>query len=335
MSCTRPETVGTSNLGAEHGLVRMNGQLQRDVVAGAVKLPDRGLTLISTSASPASLPRAPGEPLPFSPQHLAVRYALRHREIEHPAIRHGHPLLGARGSFQEVDLQRVAHVAAARGVGLSPALLARRRLHAGKAYWISESDRLCGLGADVQQTFIIMANAFFNTPEYLGRNRTDSQFVTDLYVTFFGRLPEPDGLNYWVGQLAQGNPRNNVMSSFLLVAFRNSSRRCSSVFQNPPARAETYLVLNLYGGLFRRLAETGGYNFWTGQFRAAQCDANPVQAVTATIDSVSSQFVASVEYAARNTSNGQFVEDMYYALLQRGAELDGYAIWVGNWTGRF
>ena len=83
-----------------------------------------GLTLISTSASPASLPRRAGRALALQAQHLPVRYALGDREVEHPAVRHGHPLLGARGGFQEVDLQRVAHVAAARGEGpvrLSPA----------------------------------------------------------------------------------------------------------------------------------------------------------------------------------------------------------------------
>ncbi len=203
----------------------------------------------------------------------------------------------------------------------------------GKAFWTSESDRLCGLGADVQQTFVVMANAFFNTPEYLGRNRTDTQFVTDLYGTFFGRQPDAGGFSFWLGQLAQGNPRNNVMSSFLLAP--EFEQTMSSVFQNPPARAETYLVLNLYGGLLRRLAETGGYQFWTAQFRAAQCDANPVQAVTATVDAVSSGFVASGEYVVRNTTNGQFVEDIYYALLQRGAELAGYGYWVGQLNGAF
>jgi len=214
------------------------------------------------------------------------------------------------------------------------AILNRSSEPGARQSWMNESDRLCGLGADVQQTFIIMANAFFNTPEYLGRNRTDSQFVTDLYVTFFGRLPEPNGLSFWTGQLAQGNPRNNVMTSFLLEPqFMEFKQTMQRVFQNPPSRAETYLVLNLYGGLFRRLAETGGYNYWTAQFRAAECAANPTQAVTAAVDSISDQFVASAEYAGRNTTNGQFVEDMYYALLQRGAELAGYGYWKGQLDG--
>ena len=199
---------------------------------------------------------------------------------------------------------------------------------------MNESDRLCALGADVQQTFIIIANAFFNQPEYLGRGRSDSQFVTDLYITFFGRLPEPNGLSSWTGQLAQGNSRNNVMTSLLLEPqYKEFQNTMQTLYNNPRSREETYLVLNLYGGLFRRLADSGGYDYWTAQFRAAQCAANPTQAVTDASDSVSGQFVAVPEYMIRNSTNGQYVQDLHYALLQRGADLNGYNYWKGQLDG--
>jgi hypothetical protein len=202
---------------------------------------------------------------------------------------------------------------------------------AGKASWMSEANRLCALGADPKQTFLLMANAFFNTPEYLAFNRDNNGFVTDLYNAFFSRGPDAAGLSYWLGQLASGMPRDNVMSSFLFSA--EFTATMNAAFPGQTARAETYLVLNLYGGLLRRLAETGGYMYWTGQFRTAECNASPAAAVQTTIDSVSSQFVASAEYAARATSNSQYVDDLYYALLQRGAELAGYNYWVGQLNG--
>ena len=180
---------------------------------------------------------------------------------------------------------------------------------------------------------MVMANVFFNTPEYLAFNRDDNGFVTDLYNTFFSRLPDAGGLSYWLGQLAAGMPRNNVMSSFLFSP--EFTTTMNAAFPGQTARAETYLVLNLYGGLFRRLAETGGYTYWTGQFRTAQCNASPATAVRDTIDSASSQFVASAEYAARATSNSQYVVDLYYALLQRGADSAGYNYSVGQLNGGF
>ena len=142
------------------------------------------------------------------------------------------------------------------------AILRRPSDAGGKAFWMSEADRLCALGADPKETFVVMANVFFNTPEYLAFNRDDNGFVTDLYNTFFSRLPDAAGLSYWLGQLAAGMPRNNVMNSFLFSP--EFTTTMNAAFPGQTARAETYLVLNLYGGLFRRLADTGGYTYWTG-----------------------------------------------------------------------
>ena len=50
----------------------------------------------------------------------------------------------------------------------------------------------------------------------------------------------------------------------------------------------------------------------------------------ATIATASSQFLASAEYAARATTNSQYVQDLYYALLQRGGDLAGFNFWVGQ-----
>jgi uncharacterized protein DUF4214/Big-like domain-containing protein len=198
----------------------------------------------------------------------------------------------------------------------------------GKAFWISEAERLCSLGADPKEAFFLLANVFFNTPEYTAFNRDDNGFVTDLYVTFFGRSPDTSGLSYWVGQLAAGLPRNVVMSSFLFSP--EFTTTMNGVFPGRTARAETYLVLNLYGGLFKRLADSSGYLHWDQQYRAAECNANPASVVTATIDTMSAQFLSTPEYIGRATTNSQYMQDLYYALLQRGGDLAGFNFWVAQ-----
>ncbi|MCB1921865.1 MAG: DUF4214 domain-containing protein [Candidatus Competibacteraceae bacterium] len=60
-----------------------------------------------------------------------------------------------------------------------------------------------------------MAYFFFNSPEYLARNTTNPAFIGNLYRTFFQREPEEDGLAFWLEQLAEGSPRNDVMGGFL------------------------------------------------------------------------------------------------------------------------
>jgi hypothetical protein len=208
------------------------------------------------------------------------------------------------------------------------AILRRPSDSGGKTFWSGEADRLCALGADPKEAFFLMANTFFNSPEYLAFNRDDTGFVTDNYITFFGRLPDANGQTYWLGQLAAGNPRNNVMSSFLFSP--EFTATMNGVFPGRTARAETYLVLNLYGGFFRRLADSGGYTYWDGQFRAAQCMWRPATAVQGMIDTVSALFVGSAEYVGRATTNSQYVQDLYYAMLQRGGDLTGVNYWVGQ-----
>ncbi len=208
------------------------------------------------------------------------------------------------------------------------AILRRPSDAGGKAYWLGEADRLCALGVDPKETFFLLADTFYNSPEYLAFNRDNSGFVTDLYITFFGRLPDYGGLSYWMYELTIGMTRNNVMASFLFSPEFKATM--NGLFPGRTARAETYLTMNLYGGLLRRLADSAGYTYWDGQFRLAECGTNPASAVTATIDAVSSQFLSSAEYVARATSNSQFVDDLYYAMLQRGGDLEGFNFWVGQ-----
>ncbi|MCM2326657.1 MAG: choice-of-anchor D domain-containing protein, partial [Lysobacter sp.] len=59
----------------------------------------------------------------------------------------------------------------------------------GKSYWESEATRMASLGANVNETWYAMAVFFFTSPEYLGLNRDNNGFVTDLYNTFFNRPP--------------------------------------------------------------------------------------------------------------------------------------------------
>lgn len=45
---------------------------------------------------------------------------------------------------------------------------------------------------------------FFESPEYLEKNKTNEEFVIDCYHAFLGRDPEPSGLEYWTEKLDSG-----------------------------------------------------------------------------------------------------------------------------------
>ena len=93
--------------------------------------------------------------------------------------------------------------------------------------------------------------------EYLALNRDDNGFVTDLYNALFSRLPDAGGLSYWFGQLSAGMSRDNVISSFLFSP--EFTAMMNAAFPGQTALPDTYVLLNLYGGLLREMADTAGY----------------------------------------------------------------------------
>ncbi len=208
------------------------------------------------------------------------------------------------------------------------AILGRAPDAAGKAFWESEAARMQSLGVDVKEAYMVMAGYFFNSAEYLSRNTSDTQYVTDLYNTFFNRPPDAGGLAYWTGQIAAGLPRSIVMYGFLFSPEFNTFM--TGLFGNTTSRAEVYAVVDFYRGILNRLPDTPGFNSWLTQFRAAQCAG--AGSVYSAVDQISSSFIYSAEYLGRNRSNTDYVGDLYYAFLRRGGDLAGVNYWINQLT---
>ena len=55
---------------------------------------------------------------------------------------------------------------------------------------------------------------FFTSDEFKNLKTSNEEYVTRLYTTFMDREPETDGFNYWVGELKNGESRDDVLVSF-------------------------------------------------------------------------------------------------------------------------
>jgi hypothetical protein len=196
----------------------------------------------------------------------------------------------------------------------------------GKTFWESEAARLSALGVNINETWYVMAGYFFNSAEYLAANKTNDQFVADLYNTFFNRPPDAGGQAYWVGQIVGGLPREVVLFSFM---FSNEFRTFTQgIFGNTAARPEVDMVVDFFRGLLNRLPDTASFNYWLGQLRTAQCaGAGPVYTA---VDQISAAFMFNPEYANRARNNTQFVTDMYYSFLRRGGDVAGVQYWINE-----
>jgi len=156
----------------------------------------------------------------------------------------------------------------------------------GKLYWNSEAARVQALGADLNEVWYALAMGFFNSAEYLGFNRSNGEFVDDLYRTFLNREPDGPGRDFWLGQFNAGLTREVVLVAFMFSPeFRAFT---ASIFGNTSVRRELDAVMDFYRGLLARLPDGGGFNFWVQRFRSAQC-IGPA-AVTAEAEAVSGGF---------------------------------------------
>jgi DNA-binding beta-propeller fold protein YncE len=195
----------------------------------------------------------------------------------------------------------------------------------GKAFWMSETQRLAGLGANVNEAWYAMAMAFLSSAEYIAQGRDDAGFVTDLYNTFFNRPPDASGLSFWTQQIASGMPREVVLVSFMFST--EFQQFAQSIFGNTAARAEVDVVGDFYRGLLARLPDNDGFNSWVGGFRDAQCGQGDLYA---TVEAISGGFAGSPEYTQRNRTDAQFVGDLYNAFLRRGGDAQGVQFWIGQ-----
>ena len=61
---------------------------------------------------------------------------------------------------------------------------------------------------------IEVAYGFLFSPEYTQKNKSNEDYVTDLYMLFMGRTPDEEGYKDWVGQLNNGKSRLEVYAGF-------------------------------------------------------------------------------------------------------------------------
>jgi hypothetical protein len=206
------------------------------------------------------------------------------------------------------------------------AILNREPDSGGKVYWDGEAARMTSLGANINETWFVMAGNFFNSPEYQSAGKNNAQFVTDLYNTFFNRVPDSGGFNFWMGQIAGGLPREVVLISFMFSPeFRTFAE---AIFGNTAARPEVDMVVDFFRGILSRLPETAGFNYWVGQLKTAQCKGPG--AVYAKVHEISNAFIFSPEYSGRGRNNTQYVTDMYNSFLRRGADAGGVNFWINQ-----
>ncbi len=144
---------------------------------------------------------------------------------------------------------------------------------------------------------------FFNSPEF----QQGVPPIVRLYLGYFNRIPDHDGLFGWVAALRKGIALDAISSGFA----------ASAEFQlTYGALSDSDFVTLVYKNVLNRLPDETGFNGWLARLRGGLSRG-----------SLMLGFTESEEYQAQTRSN-VFVIMMYEGMLRRASEPAGYQGWV-------
>lgn len=197
--------------------------------------------------------------------------------------------------------------------------LSRQPDPSGYEAWTSRLKNGKACGAHVAFGFIF-------SPEYISRNKTDAEYVTDLYKMFFDREGEQGGYDFWMSKLQNGSSRASVFAGFANSQefFKLCNRYGVTAgyyvigVNNDTQGGVNCFVARLYKVCLGRNVDMAGQQYWVKKFIN-----NEVQG-----DTGAAGFVFSQEYENKQLSNEEFVENLYLALFGREGDARGKAYWL-------
>jgi hypothetical protein len=167
----------------------------------------------------------------------------------------------------------------------------------GVTYW---TNQLASGGQNRAQ----MAETYFNSAEFQGLAAP----VARLYFAYFLRIPDYDGLNFWISQFRAGNALEAISNQFA----------GSPEFVNAYGALDNAgFVDRVYRNVLGRAPDSAGLAYWKGQIDAGM-----------TRGRMMVEFSESAEYRGL-IANEVYVTMMYVGMLRRAPDAGGFAFWVG------
>jgi RHS repeat-associated protein len=171
-----------------------------------------------------------------------------------------------------------------------------------------------------------IARTLFDSAEYASRNRTDGEFVNDLYWTYCRRGPDPGGYQAWLNTVpvyGRAATRDGFAQN---GEFTGIANRVYGLSSGEDERTQMY-INTVYGALQRgpTSAEmTAGVN------RLNAATEQGRDQVVATARAIGSEVFNSQEYANLNKSDRDFVYDLYWVFLNRAPDQGGWDAWTNS-----
>jgi hypothetical protein len=181
---------------------------------------------------------------------------------------------------------------------------------AGLEFWTAAID-----GSNVSLSAI--GSDFAGSPEFIQDYGalSNSGYVQQLYLNVLSRPADSGGLQYWMGQLASGATRGDVLTAFSQSPeFESDTLSTGGTTNN----AEAY---RLYVAALNRIPDAAGEAYWSSQLANG---ATPTQ--------VAQGFVNSPEFQQDygTMSPSDFVAALYQNVLHRAGDPGGEEYWTNQ-----
>ena len=173
---------------------------------------------------------------------------------------------------------------------------------------------------------IEVAYGFLFSPEYTRKNKSNEDYVKDLYMLFMGREPDTDGFNDWVGQLNAGKTRLDVFAGFansqefynICESYGITAGRYVAGYDRKTINNVNLFVERMYKITLGRIGDKDGQKNWVEQLIKKQI----------TGSECARRFIFSKEYTNKGLSDEEFVENLYLAMFGRPSDADGKYNWL-------
>lgn len=171
-----------------------------------------------------------------------------------------------------------------------------------------------------------IAYGFLFSPEYSNKNKSNEDYVTDLYHLFMGREPDKEGFDYWVSQLNESKSREDIFAGF--ANSKEFYEICNGYgitagwfvvgYDRVQVNNVNLFVERLYKICLGRRGDQGGQKNWVEHLIKKEISGSECARC----------FIQSPEYVNKGWTNADYVENLYLAMMGRTSDAEGKASWV-------
>ena len=172
----------------------------------------------------------------------------------------------------------------------------------------------------------VIAREFIFSDEYKSKNKSDDEFVKDLYMMFVDREPEQAGYDYWMSKLSSGVSREEVFAGFsnstefinLCVGYGITAGYYSNDYDINQINNVNLFVQRLYKTTLDRIGDPTGQEYWTKgllekKLTGSECAAN---------------FIKSDELVNKGLSDEEYLTVLYKGIMGRTPDETGWNYWL-------